>query len=145
MAVVVASLLAPAGASAEESTCRVEQRFGLRVVECDEDPAATNEAMARAQGACLELGVEDQPSCYEAVAESFTLRREAMVRRALRAGWGTDAIVSRYGSSPEEVEQIQERMAPREIAVDPEAQARAAEELRAVEQELEDWRLEASD
>jgi hypothetical protein len=141
----LASFLAVAGASAEESTCRVEQRRGLRVIECDEGPAATDEAMARAQASCLELAVEDQPGCNEAVAETFRLRRESMVRRALRAGWGTDAIVSRYGSSPEEVAEIQAEMAPRTTELDPEAQARAAEELRAIEQELEAWRVEASD
>jgi len=138
--------LLAAGASAEESTCRVEQRLGLRVIECDEDPAANAEAVARAQATCLELAAEDQPSCYEAIAESFVLRREAMVRRALRAGWGVDAIVSRYGSSPEEVEQIQAAMAPRTTEVDPDAQARAVEELQAIEREMETWLLEhASD
>ena len=143
--VVLVTLLAPAGASAEESTCRVEQRLGLRVIHCDEGPAATDEAMARAQATCLDLAPEDQPSCTEAVAESFALRREAMVRRALRAGWATDAIVSRYGSSPEAIEQLRAELAPRGSEVDPEARARAAEELQAIEQELEAWRVEASD
>ena len=139
---VLGALLAATETLAEASSCRVELPLGVRVIVCDEDPAVIQDAMARAQAPCAELPGEDRGSCYEAVAESFALRRESMIRRALRAGAAVDAIASRYGASPEEVQQIQAEMAPRASEVDPEAQARAAEELRAIERELEAWRLE---
>jgi len=140
--VFLGALLAAGGASAEESACHVDSTLGRRVVRCDEDPATMNEAMARAQAPCGELLAEDQASCIEAIAESFALRRESMIRRAVRVGWGTDAIMSRYGASDQEVQRVQAEMAPRVSVVDPEAQARAAEERQAIERELEEWRLQ---
>jgi hypothetical protein len=57
-----------------------------------------------------------------------------------------DAIASRTGASPEEIERLRAEMAPRASEVDGEALARAAEERLAIEQELEAWRVDhASD
>jgi len=139
--VFLGALLAGAGALAGESSCNVDNRLGLRVIRCDEDPVVTSAAMARAQAACAELPAEDQADCTDAIAQAFALRRESMIRRGLRAGWGTDAIASRYGASAAEIAKVEADMAPRARSVDPEAQARAAEERLAAEREIEEWRL----
>jgi hypothetical protein len=144
--VLLMGLLGPGGSSAQGSTCSVELRQAgikkFRMIRCDEDPAAMNDAILRARAACKELPAENQPGCFEAVADSFELRREAMMRRALREGATAEAVADRYGASLAEVERLQAEMPPRESEVDSEAQARAAEELRAVERDLQDWLLQ---
>ena len=140
---LVVSLLTPGGSSAQDSSCRVElKQLGakkFRVILCDEDPAAINDAIARAQSTCNDLPTDEQPDCYEAVAASFELRRTAMMRRALREGQAPEAVADRFGASLTEVELLQAELAPPEGQTDPEAAQAAAAELERVERDLADF------
>jgi len=138
--VLAACLLGPSS-PAQESTCSVETRQAdgrsFRVARCDEDAAAVDDAMARAQASCNELAGETQARCHEAVAASFELRRKAMIRRALREGMPADAVADRLDASIDEVQQVQAEMsAPPVQEGDPAAEAARAALQAQVEQDL---------
>ena len=97
------------GGSAANADCSVERRQAagesFRVIVCDESREAIDDAMARASESCTTLTPELETSCYEAVAASFRLRREAMLRRALKEGASITAAAQLYEYTEEEVEQ----------------------------------------
>ena len=95
------------GGSAANADCSVERRQAagesFRVIRCDESQAVIDDALARASEPCATLAPEFETSCYEAVAASFRLRREAMLRRALKEGASITAAAQLYGYTEEEV------------------------------------------
>jgi hypothetical protein len=121
--------LSSAGVSADDS-CEVRVRQigakSVRVVHCDEDPATIDAAIDRAQASCDELPGETRLECLDAIAASFALRHQSMIRRALREGGTSEAVADHYGASVEEVEQIRAEMAPPERTIDAEAEASRA-------------------
>ena len=96
------------GGSAANADCTVERRQAagkyFRVIKCDESKEAIDDAIARASASCTTSTGEFDASCQDAVAESFRLRREAMLRRALKEGASITAAAQLYGYTEEEVE-----------------------------------------
>ncbi len=96
------------GGSAAYADCSVERRQAagksFRVIVCDESPEAIDDAIARASDHCATLAPEFETPCYEAVAASYWLRREAMLRRTLKEGASIRAAAQLHGFTEEEVE-----------------------------------------
>ncbi len=96
------------GGSAANADCSVEMRQAagkyFRVIKCDESKAAIDGAIARASASCTTSTGEFDSSCQDAVAESYRLRREAMLRRSLKEGASITAAAQLYGYTEEEVE-----------------------------------------
>jgi hypothetical protein len=102
--------------SAANADCSVERRQAagnsFRVIQCDESRAAINGAISRASEHCATLAPEIKASCYEAVRASFRLRREAMLRRALKEGGSVTAAAQLYGYTEKKVERWIAKNAP---------------------------------
>ena len=60
--------------------------------------------LSRSSESCTRVTPELETSCYDAVAASFRLRREAMLRRTLKEGASITAAAQLYGYTEEEVE-----------------------------------------
>jgi len=97
------------GGSAANADCSVEGRWVsgkyFLVIRCDESQEAIDDAIWIASEPCTTLAPEFQTSCQNAVAESFRVRREAMLRRALKEGASVTAAAQLYGYTEEEVVQ----------------------------------------
>jgi hypothetical protein len=104
---IPAFLLSIAGSARAE--CTVEWKYSrgktFRTTKCDESQTELDEAKAAAAAPCMDLERELADACYDAVAASFELRREAMLRRTLREGATVEAAAERYGYTEEEVAQ----------------------------------------
>ena len=114
--VIVTATLLWLGGSAAQADCSVNTRrtFGksLRVIQCDESRFPMDEAMLRAAESCETLDREFADTCYDAIMESFELRRESMLERTLKEGASVKAAAELYGYTEAEVEQrISERAA----------------------------------
>jgi len=96
------------GGSAANADCRVERRQtagkSLRVIKCDASQRAIDDAIARGSASCTTSTGDLASSCYDAVAESYRLRREAMLRRTLKEGASITAAARLHGYTEEEVE-----------------------------------------
>ncbi len=96
------------GSSAANADCSFGKRRAAgkssRVIKCDENWKAIDGAIARASEHCATLAPEFEASCYEAVRASFQLRREAMLRRALKEGASVKAAAQLSGYTKKEVE-----------------------------------------
>ena len=110
-ALVVVSVVAAVlwmGGSAARADCSIERRQSagksFRVIKCDESQEVIDDAIARASDHCATMAPEFEASCYEAVAASYRLRREAMLRRALKEGASVTAAAQLFGYTEEEVE-----------------------------------------
>lgn len=69
----------------------------------DDERTSTRRCFESASQSCATLAPDLETSCYYAVEESFRLRREAMLRRALKEGASIKAAAQLYGYSEEEV------------------------------------------
>ena len=96
-------------AGSAKAGCSVEWKHSggktFRAIECDESQAALDEAQALAAESCIDLDGEFVDACYAAVAASFRLRREAMLRRTLKEGATLEAAAAHHGYTDEEVAQ----------------------------------------
>ena len=79
----------------ENARAAVEQAKGSQMI---------RDAMERASESCFTLTGEVDYECKEAVAESFEMRRESMLRRALKEGASVKAAAELYGYTEKEVE-----------------------------------------
>ena len=108
---VVAPILLTAlwmGGTPANADCSVETRQAagkyFRVITCDESDQVISDAMARASESCVTPTGEVDYECKKAVAESFEMRRESMLRRALKEGASVKAAAELYGYTEKEVE-----------------------------------------
>jgi len=135
----VGALACCLGGSMARADCNVEMRQAAgkyhRVIKCDESKEAIDDAIARATDSCTSSTPDLESVCYDAVAESFRLRREAMLRRALKDGASVKAAAELYGYTEEQVERWIANNAPTDRGY-PEPEEIPAAVLQA-EQDLE--------
>lgn len=96
------------GGSSAKADCNVEKRQAagnyFRVIKCDESQQAIDEAIVREAESCTDSTQNPESPCYDEIVESHRLRKEAMLRRALKDGASIEAAAQLYGYTVEEVE-----------------------------------------